>query len=154
MDMATTKVNAKDRYFSQVSEKFCRTLPQPHPSNQGNDEMLTCPKCGSTSIDKLNYGKRAATATGAAAGGVGGYLAAVAAAAAGAEAGAAAGIIGGPLGVVAGATVGLVAGAIIGGLTGGTAGAAIGAKAGEIIDEHILDNFKCLNNQCSHKFSQ
>lgn len=57
--------------------------------NKGNN-MTTCPKCNSTSIDKLNYGKRAGAALGGAAGGAVGALGA---GAAGGKAGATAGAV-------------------------------------------------------------
>jgi uncharacterized membrane protein len=40
---------------------------------------------------------------------------------------------------------------VIGFLGGMAAGAAVGAAAGKIVDEVVLDNYKC--NGCEHTFS-
>lgn len=51
--------------------------------------MPTCPKCQSTNIDKLNYGKRAGATVGGLGGAAGGAATALGGAAAGGKAGAA-----------------------------------------------------------------
>lgn len=40
---------------------------------------------------------------------------------------------------------------LLGALTGATAGLCLGAKAGEVVDENILNNYKCLC--CEYEFS-
>lgn len=114
--------------------------------------MTTCPKCNSTNIDKLNYGKRAGATVCGAAGAAGGAAAALGGGAAGGKAGAILGAVAGPIGIVAGAAVGTVAGAIAGALAGGTVGATAGAVTGRAIDEHILNNYACL--KCGYKFNE
>jgi hypothetical protein len=101
---------------------------------------MNCPHCKSDKIDKKNYGKKAGAVIGGAALAVGGWFGFEA----GAEAGAVAGAVAGPLGVVVGG--------VVGALVGAAAGIFIGAKAGEAVDEHILDNYHCL--ECGYKFSQ
>jgi hypothetical protein len=51
---------------------------------------------------------------------------------------------------VIGTAAGAVVGGILGALTGATVGGMVGAKAGEFVDEHVLDNYKCLS--CAHTF--
>lgn len=110
-----------------------RQLPPPF----SKEKAMQCPNCKSDRIEKKNYGKRTGTVVGAVAGAAGG-----------AKTGAALGLVAaGPVGAVAGS----IAGSIIGALTGGTTGGMIGAKAGEVVDEHVLDNYHCLN--CGHDFS-
>jgi len=127
---------------------------RPRRATLGNSRkiMIKCPKCKSDHIDKLNYGKRVGAAVGGVGGAAGGVAAAVGGAAAGAKAGAILGAMGGPIGVAVGVSIGTVAGAIAGGLAGGTVGATAGSVAGRAIDEHVLDNFKCLS--CGYKFNE
>jgi phage tail tape-measure protein len=96
---------------------------------------LVCPKCQSSNIDKKNYAKKTGAATGLLAGAFGAFE--------GAEAGAAIGLLGGPAGVVAGGIAGVIA--------GGLAGLFLGGKVGAAVDEHVLNNYKCLD--CEHSFS-
>ena len=98
---------------------------------------LECPRCQSTRIGSNNYGKKTAGVVGAGAGAVGG----VNAASTGAMYGGVIGLVGGPVGV----TVGRVTGAIIGGLVGGTTGASAGVALGSVLDEQVLDNYRCLD---------
>ncbi|MCH8532300.1 MAG: hypothetical protein LAT65_15730 [Saccharospirillum sp.] len=104
---------------------------------------IQCPKCHSTRIGKNNYGKKTAGSIGAAGGTIGGYAATVASA----KAGAAPGAFAGPPGIAIGGLGGL----IIGALFGGAAGASVGVILGDILDENVLDNHRCLD--CGHCFS-
>ncbi|GAB6091549.1 hypothetical protein [Spirochaeta dissipatitropha] len=65
--------------------------------------------------------------------------------------GATVGFIGGPVGTAVGITVGSAAGAILAGLKGIAAGSAIGAGAGKVLDDTVINAYKC--NQCSHVFT-
>jgi len=103
---------------------------------------LECPRCQSTRIGSNNYGKKTAGVVGAGAGAVSG----VSAASTGALYGSAVGLVGGPVGV----TLGRVTGAIIGGLVGGTTGASAGVALGSVLDEQVLDNYRCLD--CDYCF--
>ncbi|WP_354681497.1 hypothetical protein [Cupriavidus plantarum] len=49
-------------------------------------------------------------------------------------------------------SLGIIAGAILGGLLGGATGCSAGAALGELIDDKILDNYRCLD--CAHVFGQ
>ena len=102
-----------------------------------------CPKCQSRRIGKNNYGKKAAGVIGASAGTYGGYSAAIA----GARAGATVGVLTGPVG----ATVDGMGGAVIGALLGGAKGASAGVILGDVLDERVLDNYRCL--ACGYSFS-
>jgi hypothetical protein len=51
----------------------------------------------------------------------------------------------------AAAVVGAIAGAIIAGILGGITGGMAGARLGSIIDDNLLDNYRCLD--CGHHFS-
>ncbi|MDV7212870.1 hypothetical protein [Azotobacter beijerinckii] len=66
----------------------------------------------------------------------------------GAEIGSSLRLVAGP----PGAALGGLAGAILGTLVGGAAGCMAGARLGEVIDEHVLDNYQCL--ACGQTFSQ
>ena len=98
-----------------------------------------CPKCLSTRIGRNNYGKKTAGVIGAAAGVYGGYTSAIAGARTGAVVGAMAGPVSG------------IGGAVIGGLLGGVTGVSAGIILGDVLDEIVLDNYRCL--ECSHSFS-
>lgn len=50
-----------------------------------------------------------------------------------------------------GAVCGAIAGAVIAGLIGGTAGCATGSMFGEVVDDKVLDNYRC--HACGHTFS-
>jgi hypothetical protein len=102
----------------------------------------TCPQCQSERINTYNYAKRTCGAVGTVAGAVAGAAGCIS----GAEIGAMAGFIAGP----AGSAVGGIAGAVIAGLLGGAAGCAAGVKLGEVVDEHVLNNYYCL--QCGYTF--
>ena len=117
------------------------------------DEItVTCPKCGSTDVEKRDHeqllqktGGVLLSAAGTTAGTVGG-------AATGASIGAAIGTIAGPLGVIMGGTVGTFVGAISVGITGGFLGHRFGKKAGVIVDQNIFLDFQCL--KCKHRFKE
>jgi DNA-directed RNA polymerase subunit RPC12/RpoP len=98
-----------------------------------------CPSCRSRRIGKKNYGKKAAGVIGASAGTYGGYVAAIA----GARTGAAVGALAGPAGGIGGA--------VIGALLGGATGASAGVVLGDVLDERVLDNHRCL--ECGYSFS-
>lgn len=104
----------------------------------------SCPACGSDRIHTHHLARNAVgdvgTVTGATAGAAG--------ALSGAEAGAAVGVTAGPAGVVVGALVGAVTGALI----GASAGRAIGRKVGRVVDDHLFDNYECLD--CGHTFGK
>lgn len=57
------------------------------------------------------------------------------------------GVVAGPPGMVLGGLLG----ALIGALVGGSAGGLAGAQLGELVDDRVLDNHRCL--ACSHCFS-
>ena len=103
---------------------------------------LECPRCQSNRIGSNNYGKKTAGVVGAGAGTVGG----VSAASTGAAYGASLGFVAGPVGSV----VGSLSGAIIGGLVGGTTGASAGVALGSVLDDQVLDNYRCLD--CDYCF--
>ena len=102
-----------------------------------------CPKCASERIETCDRAMKA----GGAIGFVGGAASGVAGALAGSRTGAIVGVVAGPVGVA----VGSIAGAIIGGLMGGAAGGVTGAQLGQVIDERILDNYRCL--ACGYRFN-
>ncbi|SAL19814.1 complement resistance protein TraT [Caballeronia telluris] len=103
-----------------------------------------CPKCQSSRVDARNLARR----TGGAIGTVAGTTSGIAFALSGAETGATVGVLAGPAGAVCGA----IAGAVIAGLIGGAAGCATGSVFGEIVDDKVLDNFRC--HACGHTFSR
>ncbi|HHT8994844.1 TPA: hypothetical protein ACT5B2_005408 [Burkholderia cenocepacia] len=105
-------------------------------------ETRACPQCDSTHVDVLNVGRKA----GSTLGGVAGATSGVAMALSGAEAGAAVGAIGGPLGAVFGG----LTGAVIAGLLGSAAGSVAGSAVGGVLDDSLLDNYRCLS--CGHTF--
>lgn len=102
-----------------------------------------CPNCHSSRIGKNNYGKKSAGLIGASAGAYGGYMSAVS----GARAGALLGVAAGP----GGAAIGGIGGAVIGALLGGSTGATAGVALGTVLDEKVLDNYRCL--ECGLSFS-
>ncbi|MDN7482245.1 hypothetical protein QZM38_15540 [Burkholderia orbicola] len=105
-------------------------------------ETRACPQCDSTHVDVLNVGRK----TGSTLGSVAGATSGVAMALSGAEAGAAVGAIGGPLGAVFGG----LTGAVIAGLLGSAAGSVAGSAVGGVLDDSLLDNYRCLS--CGHTF--
>jgi hypothetical protein len=98
-----------------------------------------CPNCLSTRIGKNNYGKKTAGIVGASIGAYSGFTAV----AAGALSGAAMGIKAGP--------VGGLGGAVIGAFVGGASGATAGVVFGDVLDDYVLDNQRCL--ECGYSFT-
>lgn len=93
---------------------------------------IECPHCQSMKVDCLNYATR-----------FGGVLGAVAGAIGGAKYGAKAGF--------AGIVAGSITGAILGGISGCTAGISAGVGLGKIIDDNVLNNYRC--SCCKYTFS-
>lgn len=123
-------------YFSYAPQQ----TTTPEPSSSG--DSLRCPHCGSSHIDTLNVGRRAGSAIGSVAGATSGFAMALS----GAEAGAAVGAIGGPVGAVFGG----LAGAVVAGLLGSAAGSVAGSAVGGVLDDNVLDNYRCQS--CGHCF--
>jgi hypothetical protein len=113
-------------------------------TTQDRQMPLACPRCQSERIETRSYGRKAGGAIGTVAGAASGAAGAIG----GAEIGATAGLIVGPIGSLLGG----FAGAIIGGLIGGAAGGATGAKMGEVVDDAVLDNYRCL--ACEYTFNK
>jgi outer membrane lipoprotein SlyB len=97
--------------------------------SRGYKMIIECPNCQSTRIVSKDVGKKTEGVIGA----VGG-----------AEVGGAIGLLAGPAGVMVGS--------LLGALIGGAAGSIAGAKLGEVVDNHVLDNYRCLS--CDYEFSQ
>lgn len=91
-----------------------------------------CPLCTSHQVETLDYARQSGGAVGALVG-----------AAVGASR-----LAGSPPGMV----IGGLAGAVIAGMIGGTAGCLAGARFGEVLDQHVLTNYRCL--ACGHRFGQ
>lgn len=107
-------------------------------------QTLLCPRCQSERIETRGYGKKIGGTVGAAAG-IGSGIALVLS---GADVGAAIGSVAGPAGIVAGG----LAGGVLAVLMSGSAGCAAGAAFGNLIDENVLDKYRCV--ECGHAFSQ
>lgn len=104
---------------------------------------LHCPNCYSERVTTRNRAKKA----GGLIGGIAGTASGAAGAFSGSEIGMTVGVVAGPPGMAIGALAGAILGALVGGTTCGMAG----AKLGEVVDERILDNYRCL--ACNHIFS-
>lgn len=141
-----------DAYLSEHDdeEPFEQDLVPPHEQsnhsrlNVQSGAILLCPKCQSDHVEMRHRARK----TGGAVGAVAGTAGAIAFALSGAETGAAIGMLAGPAGAVCGG----IAGAVIAGLIGGTAGCATGSVFGEVIDDKVLDNYRC--HACGHTFSR
>jgi len=108
-----------------------------HQSMRTGQCNLTCPRCGSEQTQILQRGKRV--------GSVIGTLAGVAS-------GIAAGCLRAPVFPYPPLRwMGLVSSAVIGGITGGTAGCASGASLGDMLDERVLSNRRCMG--CHKRFT-
>jgi hypothetical protein len=121
--------------------------PRSHPNDRTDTQSchsLACPKCQSLRVDVRHRARR----TGGAIGAVAGTFSGITIALTGAETGTVVGMLAGPAGAVCGA----IAGAVIAGLIGGTAGCATGSVFGEIVDDKVLDNYRC--HACGHTFSR
>ena len=113
---------------------------------------ITCPKCGSTQVEKRNHQQNLQKIGGVLLGSAGTAAGTVGGAASGASIGAAIGTAAGPLGVIMGGTIGTFVGAISVGITGGFLGHRFGKKAGVIVDKNVFLDYKCLN--CGAKFKE
>lgn len=82
-----------------------------------------------------NYGKKSAGIVGAVAGAMGGFSAVY-----GARAGMSLGVVAWPGGV----TLAGVSGCLVSTRLGGVSGASTGMALGEVLDDHVLDSFRCL----------
>lgn len=100
---------------------------------------VQCPRCLSIHISTNHYGRKVVGTLGTAAGATSGYMAA----SAGARLGSDLGSTTGPTGKIAGA----ILGALIGGISGATAGTALG----NVLDDNVLDKYRCLS--CDFHFS-
>lgn len=101
--------------------------------------ISTCPKCRSDRITTRDYGKRAGAAIGAVTGAVDGFSEALK----GVAKCGAAGLAGRPHTALFGGIACAVMGAFVHGAAGGVAGATVG----QVIDDNILKNFRCLDCQ-------
>ena len=104
--------------------------------------MPACPVCRSIRIETRQYGRKVGGAIGAVAGATSG----IALVLSGAEMGAIAGAVAGPVGSAMGALTGGMVAMLIGGATGCAAGAAFG----EVVDDNVLDKYRCAD--CGHTF--
>jgi len=103
---------------------------------------MHCPRCKSTHLDTKDYARKAGGAVGTAAG----VAIGASAATVGGEVGLAIGTLAGPLGMI----IGGGAGTIIGALVGGTMGCVTGVKLGEVVDNNVFNNYRCL--KCGYTF--
>ncbi len=104
---------------------------------------LICPQCGQHHIITKDTARHIAGTIGM----IGGSATALSSTLAGAQIGGRVGMVGGLPGMV----IGSISGAIISGLLGAAAGSITGAQVGAIIDERVLNNYRCLS--CSYEFS-
>jgi len=102
------------------------------------DHPPCCPCCQLVQLERRDLARRASGTVGLAAGAVVGTTSALG----GAEVGLAIGVAADPLGALAGA--------LLGGLAGAAAGCATGARLGNVMDEQVLDSYRCL--MCGHRF--
>jgi hypothetical protein len=107
-------------------------------------QALLCPRCQSERIETRSYGKKIGGAVGAVAG-IGSGMALVLS---GADVGAAIRPAAGPAGTVQSG----LAGGVLAVLMSGSAGCVAGAAFGDVIDENVLDKYRCV--ECGHAFSQ
>lgn len=129
-----------------VMEEQTTIVPFQRDETMRQPELIpgapACPVCRSIRIEARHYGKKVGGTIGAVAGATSG----VALVLSGAEIGAVAGAMGGPVGSAIGALTGGVLAMLIGGATGCAAGAAFG----EIIDDNVLDKYRCTD--CGYAF--
>lgn len=100
---------------------------------------IICPNCRSSRVGVRNYGRSTCGTLGSLAGA---HLAMQ-----GIRVGTTVGRFFGPPGIVIGGTAGL----IIAGISGAMLGGSTGTQLGSMIDDKILNNYKCLD--CKHTFS-
>lgn len=118
----------------------------PHPDGPYDPRrpyrVVLCPLCGSSNIQTKNHGKKLGGALGTCAG----VISSLSATAKGATAGA----------IIAVRTtapdtpLNSLTAAVLGALAGGAMGCAAGAGLGQVIDETVLNNHRCL--RCGHSF--
>lgn len=106
--------------------------------------MHRCPHCCSDHVRSRNYARRIGRTLGTASG----VAAGVSATLRGARYGSQIVGIAGPQGRILGGMTGAILGTLIWGVMGGKAGATLG----DVVDEHVLDNYHCL--RCGHRFSK
>lgn len=114
------------------------------PSSALAVQAPLCPRCQAERVETRSYGKKIGGALGAAAG-IGSGMALVLS---GADIRAAIGSTGDSEGTEAG---GLAQG-VLAVLRSGSVGCSAGAAFGDVIDEHVLDRYRCV--ECGHAFSQ
>lgn len=107
-------------------------------------EVLLCPRCQSERIETRSYGRK----IGGALGGLAGLGSGVALVLSGADIR----NVGDSAADPSGAAVDGLAGGVLAVLRSGSAGCAAGADFGNVIDEHVLDRYRCV--ECGHAFSQ
>lgn len=103
-----------------------------------------CPQCRGTNVTTLNHGRKSAVMLGGLAGGI----CSAATVWQGARIGAMMGTPTGP----AGALLSAVAGAVLAALAGAATGCAAGGVVGDLIDNKVLNNYRCVS--CGHRFSR
>lgn len=114
------------------------------PSLAPSAEVLLCPRCQSERIETRSYGRK----IGGALGGLAGLGSGVALVLSGADIR----NVGGSAADPSGAAVDGLAGGVLAVLRSGSAGCIAGADFGNVIDEHVLDRYRCV--ECGHAFSQ
>lgn len=107
-------------------------------------QALLCPRCQSERIETRSYGKKIGGTVGAVAG-IGSGMALILS---GADIRAAIGSVADPADTMASG----LAGGVLAVLMSGSAGCAAGAAFGNVIDENVLDKYRCV--ECGHAFSQ
>lgn len=128
--------------MSSPSDYFSYAPSPTTDATPSQPDAHSCPQCGSTHIEARNVGRKTGGTIGSVAGATSGFAMALS----GAEAGAAVGAIGGPVGAVFGG----LAGAVVAGLLGSAAGSVAGSTIGAVLDDNVLDNYRCLT--CDHSF--
>lgn len=105
--------------------------------NTSQPATATCPHCASTRTRPLQWGRRLGGVVGSVAGAAGGVVA---------------GCVGAPrLPTQPLQWVSLVSSAVIGGIAAGAAGCRSGASLGDLLDDRILPNHRCLD--CAKRFN-
>jgi hypothetical protein len=141
-----------DEEESNFRPRNLHGLPQPEEAEDHEsprfrpgkgDLVWPCPSCESFRTEQRHIARRVCSAVGAAAGATSGAVAVLS----GAEAGAVIGTLGGPIGAMCGG----IAGAVLAGLMAGAAGCATGAAFGEVLDQKVLNNWRCL--ACGRTFT-
>lgn len=121
-----------------------QTSEEVDPSLAFSAEALLCPRCQSERIETRSYGKKIGGALGAAAG-IGSGVALV-------LSGADIRAVSGPAADPADTVAGDLAAGVLAVFKSGSAGCTAGAAFGNVIDEHVLDRYRCV--ECGHAFSE